>query len=379
MRRRLSLAAIAILVGGCGGPNPGSSPTASGAAQPSVEVPSGWTRTLAPVFDGISTIGRLASGPNGFVALADFSAWQSGDGLAWKPLKQVGDQPRAVLAPTGSGGRWIAAGWTTAPGAGPSAAATPISSSCPSGPIATAQFSSSSDGRTWMIGPADPSFTTYVVGQLAPDPAGSGAWAVGANSCAEGVAPASRTWFSADGVAWSARPASPVSGLMTGIASVGGRLVAVGASTDDPGATSVQGLAWTMDPAVGAWSKAAIVAVAPALGQAYALDGAAYAIGRGIVPMVWSSTDAVTWHATPFPGNGPRMLVPVAGAGGGPGWLAASATDGIYGLGADGTWTRLAGATDKIEALAVGPGGLLAIGLTPDGHGVIWQGPLTRP
>ncbi|HEY2916313.1 MAG TPA: hypothetical protein VGI98_03765 [Candidatus Limnocylindrales bacterium] len=389
MRRQLVIAAIATLLGGCGSPTPSGSAGPSGAAEPSVAVPVGWTRTLAPTFDGISTIGRLAAGPGGFVALADFSAWRSPDGLTWTPVKQVGDQPRAILAPVGLGGRWIAGGWVEAPTASGSPAATgstvsgtpapptPMSATCPAGPIAIAQFSSSPDGATWTIGPTDPSFRTYVVGQLAADPGGTGTWAVGANSCAEGLEPRSMSWFSADGLSWSARPTTSVDGLMTGIAAVGDRLVAVGASTDDPGATGAQGLAWTMTPASGTWSAATVIPGAAPLGQAYALDGTAYAIARGVQPTVWSSTDLTTWQATAFPGNGPRMLVAVNGSGGT--WLAASASDGIYGLRPDGSWTRLAGATDKIEALTMGPDGLLAIGLSADGHGVIWQGPTSRP
>jgi len=386
VRRQLVIAAVATLLAACSNAQPTGPIGSLAAAEPSVDVPTGWSRTLAPTLDGISTIGRLAYGTGGYVALADFSAWHSGDGLTWSSVKQVGDQPRAILPATASSGRWIVGGWTSTgaestpgPSGQPagSGAPTALSATCPAGPVATAQFSSSLDGATWTTGPRDPSFRTYVVGQLAVDPRGGGTWAVGANSCAEGLAPHSMSWFSTDGTSWTPRPAAGVDGLMTGVAAIGTRLLAVGASTDDPGATVVRGLAWTMDPATGTWSSAVVVPDAPALGQAYGLNGTAYVIARGLTPTVWSSSDLTTWQATTFPGSGPRMLVPVEAPGGA--WLAAAASDGIYGLAADGSWMRLAGASDKILALTTGPDGLLAIAMSADGLGVVWQGPATRP
>ena len=383
MRRQRLFGALTILAtlgAGCTATT-ASPPTSGTAPGPSVDIPPGWTRTLVPTFDGIATIGRLAYGSGGYVALADFSAWHSPDGLTWTSIKGVGDQPRAILPGTGTQ-PWIVGGWTTAGGGAaaptPTPAPTPVSDSCPAGPTAQAQFSSSSDGATWTIGSTDPSFTGYVVGQLASDPSPSpgGAWAVGANSCAEGLPPRSMSWFSGDGRAWVAKPATAVDGLMSGVAAVGSKLVAVGASSDDARAT-IQGLAWTRDPAAGAWSKPAVVTGAPALGQVFAFQGSAYATDRAVEPELWTSSDLATWTKVDFPGSGPRSFAVVGGAQSP--WLAAASPDGIYGLRTDGSWVRLAGATDTIEAIVATPTGLLAIAQSADGHGAIWQGPATLP
>jgi hypothetical protein len=396
VRRQLGIAAVAIgLIAACTsepasiapsglGPGPSVGTTAVARSAPSASagstLPPGWTRTLAPSFDGINTIGRVVGGPAGYVAISDFSAWRSSDGQTWARIQVPVEGPRAMI-PSGETS-WIAGGWQQLQSAtGPTGHAlgdVRLAATCAGGGIVGAQFAWSPDGQSWTAAPSDPSFRTYFVGEIAASPDGSGYWSVGSNSCAEGLGatPRSQTWFSTDGRAWTPRLPIVTSGLMIGIAAVGDRLVAVGGHSDDPNLGSA-GLAWTLVRGGTAWSAPKPIGdEASPLRQVIVAGATAYAWNAASDP-VWSSTDLVTWHSTPMPDDQTVDLAAVTGPSGS--WLAAASYSGIYGLSAGGSWVRLAGGSDAIVALGAGPEGLVAIGNTAEGRGVVWQGPLTPP
>lgn len=377
MRRQLVTAAVAILAAGCTSTVSPPLP-ASTAPGPSVTVPPGWTRTLVPALDGISTIGRIGAGPSGFVALADFSAWHSTDGVAWSSVKIGIDQPRAVRS--NAQGHWVAAGWhqlSAAPAESQLPGAPASQGTCPRGPLVGAQFATSDDGVTWTPATPLPAFETYFVGELAVPPNGVGYMAVGSNSCSEGLPPASLSWGSFDGKVWDAATERVSTGLMLGAEFLRtGAVVAVGVSSDDTSAPA-DALAWILTPTARIWSKPTVVAAGGGpLSQVVVVNDAAYAWGPGS-SHVYRSTDGVTWSALPFPGDHPDDLVSVGT--GSTAWLAGCSSAGIVGLTPAGTWVPIAGEPDNIRALAAGPSGLLAIGSTTDGHGVVWQGPATLP
>jgi hypothetical protein len=170
---------------------------------------------------------------------------------------------------------------------------------------------------------------------------GGGLVAVGATGSPDPADRVPSAWWTADGTAWRRAevplPAGATRGTMSGLASVGGRLVAVGwvGPADATSAAvwiSDDGRAWRAGSVAGAATSSMrdVVAGAGGLLVAVGRDDGSDGEGDGAV---WTSADGTAWHR-----------------------IGTSGADGL------GTQTL-----DRVVSLA--GGGLLAVGQEPEGAG----------
>ena len=236
------------------------------------------------------------------------AVWTSVDGLTWSRV------PHDDLVFGSGGHQWM----NSVTAAGPGLVAVGVDGS---GDNEDAAVWTSVDGLTWSRvahddlvfgGEHDQSMESVTVGGRGLVAVGHDGFWPDVNPQGLGYDDATRVaavWTSADGVTWSRVPHDRVFGAegnqwMTGVASTGSGLVAVGGDWSPAGHhagvwISVDGIAWSRvsndDAALGGEHDKLMLSVTPAGSGLLAVGRASSPSGNDVAASVWASPDGITW------------------------------------------------------------------------------------